>query len=143
MSLKNAVGIYHVLTQKIKDSSTPLTCVDLFDDADVRALAEDANKVSDYLGHMYRRNLLGREPAPPGSGAARYAYFWKDAKLSPKEIPKQRHAQPRLTLRDLSRVPTQQPQSAARSTKPNVKITESGNTVTLEFASFILTIESK
>lgn len=57
MSFKNTFGIYQVLERLLKAANRPLTCVELFDAPEVRQLAPDVNRVSDYLGHMYRRAL--------------------------------------------------------------------------------------
>jgi hypothetical protein len=92
MSLKNAFGIYQVIEKILKASKKPLTCVELFDFEEIRQYAEDTNKVSDYLGHMFRRGLLRREPVSKGSaGAARFAYTWKDPKLGTPIVPRSSH----------------------------------------------------
>ncbi len=99
MSFRNAFGIYHVLERILKASPKPLTSVELFDSPDVRQFAEDVNQVSDYLGHMYRRDYLSRVPSR-GIGQARYAYTWKHPKLGSRvDTPVQRKAQPKLVLR--------------------------------------------
>jgi hypothetical protein len=91
MSLKNGFGIYQVIERLLKQSKRPLTCVELFDAPEVRQHASDTNKVSDYLGHMHRRGLLDKHPAPKGMGAARYAYSWKDPNVGSPIVPRATH----------------------------------------------------
>lgn len=130
MSFRNAFGIYHVLKQHLEQANRPLTCVDLYDHEDVRALAEDANRVSDYLGHMYRRGLLARHPAQKGgSSMARYAYSWKNPKAA---APAQRHAQPRLSLVERS-----------KDAKPSIAIEETNEGVVIDLQDFTITIRRK
>lgn len=51
--------------------------MELYDLPDVRKHAESANRVSDYLGHMWRKGEARRSPAPKHkNNDARYAYEW-------------------------------------------------------------------
>lgn len=130
MSFRNAFGIYHILKQHLEAAARPLTCVDLYDEADVRGLVDDANRVSDYLGHMYRRGLLSRHPAPKdGTSMARFAYSWKNPKL---KAPVQRNVAPRLQLVE-----------RASSAKPNVSIEQIEGGVKVDLSDFTITIKSK
>lgn len=132
MSFRNAYGIYQVLKELLEVSTTPLTCVDLFDHPNVKQFADDANRVSDYLGHMYRRGLLSRYPAPrTENSAARFAYLWKSAK---KEAPKSRVAAPRLEVYTNER----------RVSRSNIGVTENGDgSVTIELANLTITVKPK
>jgi hypothetical protein len=137
MSFRNAYGIYQAIEQLLKASDAPLTCVDLYDSQDIRRFASDANRVSDYLGHMYRRGLLKREAAPNKPGVmARYAYKWKDAKLG---APTNRKVQPRLQLAP----PPIEGTARTVLLKPNVVITEDGSVITIELPQLTLTIKTK
>jgi hypothetical protein len=97
MTNKLRFGIYHMFEKILRESDRPLTCVDLYDYPEVKKLAEDANQVSDYLGHMYRRKFLRRHPAPnvPGSNA-RYAYSWRDEQVA--NTIENRNMQPRYQV---------------------------------------------
>ena len=54
-------GIYAILEQLLRATSESLTCVDLFEKIpDVKRYAETPNRISDYVGHMWRRGLLQR-----------------------------------------------------------------------------------
>jgi hypothetical protein len=108
VSFRNsAFGIYQAIEKVLKASKKPLTCVDLFEYEEIKKHAEDINKVSDYLGHMWRRSnslsskkqFVGREAAH-GAGSARWAYYWKNHEIG-TPIPVQRKAQPRLQVVNL------------------------------------------
>lgn len=133
MRIRDAVGIYNTLETLIKQSDRPLTCVDLYDDADVRKYADSVNRVSDYLGHMYRRGLLSREPAPKSlNSQARWAYFWKNrAETAPARRP--------------SAAPAAELPASIRTllSKPNIEITDNGGTVVIELPQLTVTIRTK
>lgn len=74
---KRAQGLYVVLEKRLKAAKQPLTCVELWDFQDVKDHAESSNRVSDYLGHLWRKGLARRIPAPKTrNNEARYAYTW-------------------------------------------------------------------
>lgn len=82
--IKSPDEIYEVLSRAFEGCKTPLTCVDLMDNPEVRAAAinrwgsdiqESTEKLSDTLGFMWRRNVLDRFPAPSSTRSrARFAY---------------------------------------------------------------------
>jgi hypothetical protein len=122
MVIKSEFGIYSVLERHLKAASQPLTCVDLFAKNDVKKFATSANKVSDYLGHMWRRGLLDRFYAPKESTSmARYGYLWK-------EQPTQAEPEPVVQ------------QSPARRSK--VDITEKDGAVEIRMEKVVITIRS-
>ncbi len=134
MSFRNAFGIYHVLETLLKSSEEPLTCVDLYDSPDVKKYADSANRVSDYLGHMYRRKLLRRFNAPKdGNSMARFAYLWKDMSVG---APVQRYAQPRL----VTSVPRPLP---AITPRQEVAVREDVDGLHIDLATFTITIKAK
>lgn len=134
MSFRNAYGIYHVIEKLLKASSEPLTCVDLYDTAEVRKYADSVNRVSDYLGHMWRRKLLKRFDVPrTQTSAARYAYSWRDMSLG---APAQRHQQPRLEI-----VPPRPALPAAD--KPKLEVIPEANGLRIELPGFTVVIKSK
>ena len=121
-------GIYGVLEELLKASKEPLTCNDLFDDPNVRKYATTPNRVSDYLGHMHRRGLLQRWAAPPQlNNKARFGYTWKG--VAATQIPDK-------ILKLFKGAP--EPGDKAR-----VKVTEQGDTLTIEFENFIFTVQTK
>lgn len=137
MSVESVVGIYQVLAKLLKASPKPLTCVELIDFPEVRKYAADTNKVSDYLGHMYRRGFLRRYPSQ-GVGFARWAYSWKDPKIEPKIVT--RHAQPKLGVvnaivdKEVKRVIAE---------KAAVRVTEDGSDLVIDTMHFSIRIHQK
>lgn len=139
MRIRDAFGIYNTLETLIKRSEKPLTCVELYDDPDVRQFADSINRVSDYLGHMYRRGLLGRESAAKTPNSqARWAYFWKDkaealaarkASVKPPAVPAPVVELPSSIRKILS--------------KPNIEISDNGATVVIDLPELTVTIRTK
>ena len=127
-------GIYAVLERLLKatDDNHPLTCTDLFDDPEVKKYADSPNRVSDYVGHMWRRGLVQRWTAPRTlNNKARFAYTWKGAPtVEPLPDKKVSHMPDLKVLKN-------------PLTKPNVVVTEGDNEIVLDFAEFTLTIRSK
>lgn len=124
--IKSDAEIYKILEELIRASGEePVTCVELMDDHRVRRLAGNANRVSDYLGHMWRRGVLQRWYANT-PGRSRYAYTWSestDGERKPVE---------RLTV-----VPKN------KATKPVVNVTEEDGVVTVDCDTFTITITRK
>ena len=75
--IRSTAEIYKVLEKHLrKAGDNPQTCVDLYEHRDVQELVESANRVSDYLGHMWRRGVLQRYYAANTTQRSRYAYTW-------------------------------------------------------------------
>jgi hypothetical protein len=121
----NPDGLFPVLEAALKAASQPLTCQDLYDMPEVQALAASVNRVSDYLGGLWRKGLVVRLPAPKDSNSrSRWMYEWKGSK-GPKVYGAMEYA-PRV-LAD----------------RPSVLITEEGSVMTLEFPNLIIQIRQK
>lgn len=137
MRIRDAFGIYNTLETLIKRSEKPLTCVELYDNSDVRSFADSINRVSDYLGHMYRRGLLGREPAPKSPNSqARWAYYWKNkVEAQAARAALEVHA------------PESKPELPASIrkllSKPNIEISDNGATVVIDLPELTVTIRTK
>jgi hypothetical protein len=120
----NPDGLFPVLEAALKAASEPLDCQTLFDMPAVRQHAASVNRVSDYLGGLWRKGLVVRVPAAKeGSSRARWAYEWKGSKG------------PRLHAVEYA------PRILAD--RPTVLITEEGNAITLEFPNLIISIRQK
>jgi hypothetical protein len=125
--IRSAAGIYTILEKLLRETKEPLTCVQLFDSGQVRQHAESADKVSDYLGHMWRRGLLARYPAPKhGSSMARWAYIWKD---QPADTP-------RPEIRQL-------PGVEMLLDRPAMQVYESGRQVVIDLPNLVIRIDMK
>ncbi|MGZ5175375.1 MAG: hypothetical protein ACXWIS_14560 [Burkholderiales bacterium] len=127
MVIKSDAEIYRVLEKHLKATKNPMTCVDLYSKLDVKNLARDANKVSDFLGHMWRRGLLKRAYAPKTSTSfARYAYTWQDEK------------------QDAETAKPPPPHVAVRGkAPPHIEIDEKNGSVTVTSTDFVITIHPR
>lgn len=74
---RRPTGLFLVLEKELKKAKKPVTCVDLWDSPEVREHAQSINRVSDYLGHLWRKGKARRFIAPKTENSeARYAYEW-------------------------------------------------------------------
>lgn len=121
----NPDGLFPVLEATLKASSVPMTCQTLWALPEVRANAASANRVSDYLGGLWRKGLVVRLPAPKDSNdRSRWMYEWKGHK-GPKL-----HGAIEYTPRILA-------------DRPTLLITEEGNVITVELPNLIISIRQK
>lgn len=85
--IRNETGLYHALAEVLKVADRPMTCTELYAIPSVKRHATNANRVSDYLGNLWRDRLLKREPAARTEySSARWAYSWRGRKNT-KQIP--------------------------------------------------------
>jgi hypothetical protein len=122
-------GLFDVLEKILKQSDQPLDCVEIYDQSlEVRNRAASPNRVSDYLGNMWRKGLLLRLPAPKGEGKkARWLYAWKGKAKAQKPDPSQGIAfdhQVNVLLN-----------------KPKLQIEEDGKMVTINLPGILITIQ--
>lgn len=140
-TVQSELTLYHVLEQHLRTTEQPVTCVDLYDHPDVKAHADSVNKVSDTLGHLWRRGYLDRFVAPKTPHSqAKYAYIWKGPRLA-KPAPK-------------SAVPAQPPAAAhdggARPTgvvpilsRPTIEISQDGANVVIDLPQLQIIIRAR
>lgn len=122
----NPDGLFPVLEAALKAASEPLDCQTLYDMPEVKKHAASVNRVSDYLGGLWRKGLVVRLPAPKtGESRARWMYEWKGDKG------------PKLHSHALEYLPK------VLADRPTVLITEEGNVITLEFPNLIISIRQK
>jgi hypothetical protein len=137
MRLQDSHGVYHVLEAIFKAASEPITCNEVFESPEVKKFASTANRVSDYLGHMYRRGVLGRVPAPKNLyDQSRWAYFWKASDRRPSAVANQKHA---VT----SAVSRSKANGEMILKRPNVEISETGSHILIELPDLVITIRKK
>ena len=104
---------------------------------EVRAIAPSANRVSDYLGLMFRQGLVNRAHAssvpggaPPLEGRkARWKYIWRE-KATP-EWQKERRIKPTEFA------------PKAILDRPQMYITEEGGNIHIELPTLSITIKTK
>jgi hypothetical protein len=129
--VKTDSGLYDVLEKILRKSRNPMTCGDLFDVPEVREFAKSPNRVSDYLGGLWRKGLVSRLPAPKdGSSAARWAYAWK-----PKAAT---HQASTVTPIDYPG-----PRKGPIFSRPSIEITEEGKNIVIDLPSLRITIQTK
>lgn len=123
-------GIYQLIEDRLRAASDPQTCVDLYEHDEIRSRVKDANRVSDYLGHMWRRGLVQRWYSPKDlNQRARFAYSWKENDTTPEPV-----ENPKIERLNIIR---------GNYSKPKVTITEEDTGVTLDFEQFTITIHRK
>lgn len=112
---------------ELRRAKEPLDCATLFDFESVREHAATVNRVSDYLGNLWRKGLVLRLPAPRLEGTrARWLYVWKGKK---KEKP------------DMARAIEYSQVVENVLSRPNMEITEEGDTVVITLPSITITIK--
>ena len=120
----NEQGLFPALEAILKASKEPMDCQTLFEMPEIRKHAASVNRVSDYLGGLWRKGLVVRLPAPKSdSSRARWTYEWKG------------HRGPALYGEDYT------PRILAD--RPTMLVTEEGNVLTLEFPNLIISIRQK
>ena len=123
----NETGLFSALEKVLRASSEPMDCQRLYDLPEIREHAASANRVSDYLGGLWRKGLVMRLPAAKDDNSrARWAYAWKK--------------DPRVTAGAQQGV-----EFAPRliADRPSILITENGNTITIELPHLFIVIKPK
>lgn len=119
-------GLYQALENELKRSKEPLSCAELFDRSSVRAHAATVNRVSDYLGNLWRKGLVTRLPAPRGDTTrARWLYAWKGRKIVKPGLEEAiDFDQKKMILQ-----------------RPSIEISEAGSVITIELPHLVLAIK--
>ena len=120
----NESGLFAALEAALKAASEPLDCQTLYDSSKIREHAASVNRVSDYLGNMWRKGLVVRLPAPKTENSrARWVYEWKGQKGP--------------AIYGIEYAPR------VLADRPSVLITEEGNVITMEFPHLVIQIRQK
>lgn len=121
----NEDGLFPALEAALKAASEPMDCQALFELPEIRARAASVNRVSDYLGGLWRKGLVVRLPAPrTENNRSRWMYEWKGQK-GPRF-----HDAIEYTPKVLA-------------DRPTCLITEEGNVITLEFPNLVIQVRQK
>lgn len=120
----NETGLHPALEAALRAATEPMDAQAFFDMPSIKEHAASTNRVSDYLGVLWRRGDVVRTPAPKIAGSrSRWLYEWKGQRgpkiYGTEYVPK--------ILAD----------------RPTMLITEEGGTVTLEFPNLIIMIKQK
>lgn len=125
----NENGLFPALETALRESDEPLDCVTLYDLPAIRAHAASVNRVSDYLGDLWRKGLVVRLPAPKSdSTRSKWMYAWKGPRGS------KLHARLEEAVEYTPRI---------IADRPSILITEQGSTITIELPNLILVIKTK
>jgi len=127
----NENGLFPALESILKAATEPLDCQALFDMPEIRQHAASVNRVSDYLGGLWRKGQVVRLPAPKTDNSrARWMYVWRGSK-GPK-------------LHASLGIEEGQPYTPRiLADRPSVLITEEGSTITVELPNLIISIRTK
>lgn len=119
-------GLFPALEAALKAASEPLDAQALYDKPEIKEFAASVNRVSDYLGGLWRKGLVVRLAAPKiGNSRSRWVYEWKGQKG------------PKIYNHALEYTPK------VLADRPSVLITEEGNVITMEFPNLIISIRQK
>jgi hypothetical protein len=121
-------GLFQALEEELKKAKEPVDCNTLFDRPKVRQHAQTVNRVSDYLGNMWRKGQVTRLPAPRLENTrARWLYVWKGK--TPVKLEKGIDFDPAKGIKLVDR--------------PQMEITDDGGVITIELPSLQLVIRPK
>lgn len=135
---RNERGLFAALEAVLKDAKQPLNCVQLYEGfSSIRENAATPNRVSDYLGGLWRKGKVTRSASPPGNGSARWAYSWKAATLVTTSIAEQ------IEYHGKAKEFVESFRTDSVFSKPGIEIKDSGNTVTIELENYIISIVKK
>lgn len=119
------LGLYDLLEALLKKANRPVTCVDLYALPEVQAKAASVNRVSDYLGGLWRKGRVSRSPAARSSkDSSHWAYSWRQEKYA---------RAPKRSRSEVSRI---------RTGNPNITITEDGDSMTIITPKFTITLKA-
>lgn len=113
----------------LQQSDEPLDCNELFDMPEIREIAPSVNRVSDYLGVLFRRGVVSRIQSPKdGTSRARWKYFWKGRPL------------PAWRTKG-TKVVDYRPKPILD--RPNMYIADEGDFISIELPNLIIEIKKK
>lgn len=132
MPARGEDGLFGALEAELKKAKEPLDCAALFDKPSIRAHAASVNRVSDYLGHLWRKGKVMRLPAPrDDTTRARWMYVWKPSTPAPKpSVAEAVEQAEQLSVNKLL-------------SRPNIEITEEGDTVVITLPAFTITVTKR
>ena len=121
--------LFPAIEAVLKEATEPMDCIQLFDLPQIKAIAPSANRVSDYLGVMFRKGILSRVAGSTTNSKARWAYIWRHKEAPAWKIPKGKE------IIDFK------PKSLMD--RPDLYIAENGDFINIELPGFSITIKAK
>lgn len=67
-------GLYNVIEKILREKGVAMDCVELFSFPEVKVHADSVNRVSDYLGGLWRKKLVTRLVSDNKNGHTRWKY---------------------------------------------------------------------
>lgn len=121
--------LFPAIEAALRAADEPLDCNQLFAMPSIRDIAPSTNRVSDYLGILFRRGLVSRIASDRADGSkTRWKYIWRN-----KEIP----AVKQKAIKVVDFVPK------AILDRPNIYIAEDGDHINIELPNLSITIKKK
>jgi len=126
--MKNTeVGLFPALEAALRAATEPVDAQALFDMPAIKEYAASVNRVSDYLGNLWRKGLVVRQAAPrTGTSRTYWTYTWK-GQQGPRLLTDSADGYSPRVLID----------------RPTVLITEEGRVITLDFPNLSIRIQQK
>lgn len=137
---QNEQGLFSALEKALRAAQEPLTCVQLFEDFPaVKENANSANRVSDYLGNMWRKGKVTRSVAPrTENNSSRWAYSWKK---ETKSVATSIAEQIEYHGKAKEFVASFRPDTIF--SKPGIEIQDSGDSIIIDLPNFTISIIKK
>ena len=117
-------GLFPALEKALQKATKPLDCGELYEMPAIKRHAASVNRVSDYLGNLWRKGRVVRLPPKDcADGRSRWQYQWKgDREPAPESV---EHG-PRVLAE-----------------RPSMRITENGSVVTIDLPNMVISIKQK
>ena len=137
MTTVTETGLYELLEALLKESKEPRTCVELWDNQSVRDIAGASTRVSDYLGHLWRKGKVTRQAAVrTPTDNSRWAYAWRPVADPTRDIGE--------AVRQGARAHAERYVSKVdKLNKLDMQITYDDDSVTINLPNMTITIQHK
>lgn len=121
--------LFPAIEAALRTSDEPLDCNQLFQIPEINQVAPSANRVSDYLGILFRRGKVSRVASDRSEGSkSRWKYIWRN-----KEVPAVQER--KLKVVDFA--------PKAILDRPNIYISEDGANINIELPHLSISIKKK
>jgi hypothetical protein len=149
---KTPPNLSRLIERLAQTSRKPLTSTDLYKRADIRKLAPDVRKVSNALGHLWRRGSMTRVPAAASADSrSKWGYAWGSgaktadgaAGKAPEKATRTGVKTGSVTAAKVRQPPPVRSASSTQTTKPTVRIFESGEEVVVDMPNLRIVIALK
>jgi hypothetical protein len=122
-------ALFPAIEAILREATEPMDCIQLFEHPSIKSIAPSANRVSDYLGVMFRKGILSRVAGGTTNSKARWAYIYRHKEKPDWKIPKDKEL---IDFRPKSLID-----------RPDLYIAENGDFINIELPRFSITIKAK